>query len=232
MFNSIFQNGTTIGMVALMAALALVSGGIYAFLASLKLRSSKGMFVTLALVPLIVSVGIALLDKFLGDTTSTNGVARIATIAIALGLIRFRSTNGRAEEILLLFGGVVSGFVFGLGYAAYGVIFTLLAGGLYVGLSYLPIFRNKRFAKEKLLKITIPETLNYSDVFKSTFDHYLKECEAVGVKTTGMGSMFRLSFRVILKNPAEEKELIDELRTKNGNLEISLLPYVEDAKTL
>ena len=232
MFNSVFQNGTTIGMLALTAGLALVAGALYAWIASIKLRSSKGLFITLAIIPLIVAMGVALLDKFMADADTSGGVTRIATIAIALGLLRFRSTNGKAEEILLLLGSVVSGFVFGLGYAAYAVILTLAVGGLYVLFAHLPIFQNKRFAKEKLLKVTIPETLNYSEVFNDTFTHYLKEVECVGVKTTGMGSMYRISYRVILKNPAEEKELIDELRIRNGNLEISLLPYIEPNKQL
>ena len=232
MFNSVFQNGTTAAMLALTAALALVMGALYAWVASIKLRSSKGLFVTLALIPLIVSMGVALLDKFMADADTSGGVTRIATIAIALGLLRFRSANGKAEEILLLLGAVVSGFVFGLGYAAYAVLLTLVVGGLYVLYAYLPIFRNKRFSREKLLKITIPETLDYSQVFDDTFAHYLKDVECVGVKTTGMGSMYRLSYRVILKNPAEEKELIDELRVRNGNLEISLLPYVDPANQL
>ena len=231
MFNSIFQNGTTVAMMALMAGLALVCGALYAWIASVRLRSSKGVFVTMALLPLIVSAGVALVSKFLGDSTTSN-VARLATLGLALGLLRFRSKNGRAEELLLLLGAIVSGFVFGIGYVAYAAIFTLLVAGLYVGFSYLPIFNNKQFAKEKLLKITIPETLNYSDVFNDTFNHYLKKCEMVGVKTTGRGSMFRLDYRVVLKNGSEEKELIDELRTRNGNLEISLLPYVEKSSEL
>jgi hypothetical protein len=232
MFNSIFQNGTTVAMMALMAGLALVCGTLYAWIASIRLRSSKGVFVTMALLPLIIGVGIALVSKFLSDSTTATGVSRLATLAIALGLLRFRSNNGRAEELLLLLGAIISGFVFGLGYAAYAAIFTLVVAGLYVGLSYMPIFNNKQFAQEKLLKITIPETLNYADVFDDTFRHYLKKYEMVGVKTTGMGSMFRLSYRVVLKNTQEEKELIDELRTRNGNLEISILPYVENGKEL
>ncbi|MBQ4443599.1 MAG: DUF4956 domain-containing protein [Clostridia bacterium] len=230
MFNSIFTNGTTVGMVFLMVGLSLVFGVLYAFIVSRRQRSSKGFFITLALMPMMVSIAICLLGTFLTGATET--VSRIATIAVALGLVRFRSTNGKAEEMLTLLGTVVAGLVFGLGYAAYGAISLLLFGGLYVGLSYLPIFKSKKFAREKLLKITIPETLNYSDVFDATFTHYLKEHEMVGVKTTGMGSMFRLSYRIVMKNPAEEKEMIDELRIRNGNLEISVLPYVDDAKSL
>ena len=231
MFNSIFQNGTTVAMMALMAGLALVSGGLYAWIVSIKLRSSRGLLVTIAMIPIVVSVGVALVSKYLGDSTSGN-VARLATLALALGLLRFRSNNGRAEELLLLLGAIVAGFVYGMGYVAYASIFILLVAGIYIAFSYLPIFKNKQFAEEKLLKITIPETLNYTDVFNDTFQHYLKRYEMVGVKTTGMGSMFRLSYRVVLKNNLEEKELIDELRTRNGNREISLVPYVEKSTEL
>lgn len=226
MFDSIFQDGVSIAMIALMAGVALVAGGLYAWLISIKLRSSKGLFITTAIMPLIVAFGVAMVNKFLGDSTTGN-VARLATLALALGLLRFRSNTGRAEELMLLLGSIVSGFVFGMGYVTYAVILLLLVAGLYLLLSTVPIFKNKRFSQEKLLKITIPETLNYSDVFNDTFARFLKEHEMVGVKTTGMGSMFCLSYRVILKNRDEEKMFIDELRTKNGNLEIGLLPYVE-----
>ena len=230
MFNSIFTNGTTVGMVFLMAGLALVLGVGYALAISVRLRSTKGFFITLAIMPMMVSIAICLLGTFLTGASET--ASRIATIAVALGLVRFRSTNGKAEEMLTLLGSVVSGLIFGLGYAAYGAISIILFGGLYVGLSFLPVFKNKSFAREKLLKITIPESLNYSDVFNDTFTHYLKEYEPVGVKTTGMGSMYKLSYRIVMKNTTEEKEMIDELRIRNGNLEISVLPYTDDAKRL
>ena len=87
-------------------------------------------------------------------------------------------------------------------------------------------------AAEQLLTITIPESLEYSGAFDDTFRHYLRSYENAGVKTTGMGSMFRLSFKIVMKDPAEEKTFIDELRTKNGNLEISVLPYTEPQNQL
>lgn len=228
MFNSIFANGTSVGMVFLMAGLALVLGIGYALASSVRLRSTKGFFITIALLPLMVSLAICLLGTFLSDASVT--VSRIATIAVALGLVRFRSTNGKAEEMLLLLGAVIAGLIFGLGYAAYASISLVVFAGLYVLLSYLPVFKNKRFAREKLLKITIPESLDYSDVFTETFKHYMKENELVGVKTTGMGSMYKLSYRIVMKNPTEEKEMIDELRIRNGNLEISVLPYEDPSK--
>ena len=230
MFDSVFQDGTTILMVFVMAAVALATGVIYSFIVSRKLRASKGVFITSSIMPMIVSVAICLLGAFLSTTTTT--VSRIATLAVALGLIRFRSVNGTAEEMVVLLGSVISGLIFGLGYLTYAVIATLVVAIMYVVLSSFAIFKNKKFSGEKLLKITIPESLDYSDVFESAFSEYLKENELVEVKTTGMGSMFKLSYRIILKDAKQEKELIDELRTRNGNLEISVIPYVETNKTL
>ncbi len=230
MFDSVFQDGTTILMVFVMAAVALATGVIYSFIVSRKLRASKGVFITSSIMPMIVSVAICLLGAFLSTTTTT--VSRIATLAVALGLIRFRSVNGTAEEMVVLLGSVISGLIFGLGYLTYAVIATLVVAIMYVVLSSFAIFKNKKFSGEKLLKITIPESLDYSDVFESAFSEYLKENELVEVKTTGMGSMFKLSYRVVLKDQKQEKTFIDELRIRNGNLEISILPYVEPNKTL
>ena len=230
MFDSVFQDGTTILMVFVMAAVALATGVIYSFIVSRKLRASKGVFITSSIMPMIVSVAICLLGAFLSTTTTT--VSRIATLAVALGLIRFRSVNGTAEEMVVLLGSVISGLIFGLGYLTYAVIATLVVAIMYVVLSSFAIFKNKKFSGEKLLKITIPESLDYSDVFESAFSEYLKENELVEVKTTGMGSMFKLSYRVVLKDQKQEKTFIDELRIRNGNLEISMLPYVEPNKTL
>ena len=230
MFNSIFQDEISVAMVFLMAGVALVSGIIYSYVISRKLRTSNGVLITAAVMPMIVSIAICLLGAFLSSTTST--VSRIATLAVALGLIRFRSAHGTAEEMIVLLGSVISGLVFGLGYVAYGVITIIAIATIYIVLTTFPVFRNKKFESEKMLKITIPESLDYSDVFNEIFDKYLKESEIVGVKTTGMGSMFKLSYRIILKDAKQEKELIDELRTRNGNLEISVIPYVETNKTL
>lgn len=230
MFNSIFQDGISVAMVFLMAGTALVSGILYSIIVSKKLRTSNGVFITASLMPLIVSVAICLLGAFLSSTTST--VSRIATLAVALGLIRFRSAAGTSEEMLILLGSVISGLIFGLGYVAYGVITMVVMACAYVGLSYLPLFKNKKFESEKMLKVTMPESLDYSDVFSVIFEKYLKEVEMVGIKTTGMGSMFKLSYRIVLKDQKQEKELIDELRIRNGNLEISILPYADATTAL
>ncbi len=230
MFDSIFKNGTSVEAILIMGAVALIVGIIYSFVLSWRLRSSKGYFITLSLMPLIVSLVIAIMGLALSGATTTT--ARIVTIAVALGLIRFRSINGKSEEILLLFATIAIGLICGLGYLAFATILAIIVVILYLLLSWLPIFNGKIFAEERLLKITIPESLNYDTAFNDIFKKFLKEYELVGIKTTDMGSMFKLSYRIIIKDIKEEKALIDELRVRNSNLEISILPYVEDNKHL
>ena len=203
---------------------------IFTFLVSLKLRGTKSFFVTSAIMPMIVAAVISMVSIFLDDATS--GAVRIATIAVALGLIRFRSVNGRAEEMLILFAGIATGLIAGLGYVLFALLFALVIALIYLGLAALNIFNGKRYGDEKMLKITIPESLEYSEVFSDTFVTYLKNSELIEVKTTAMGSLFKLSYRIVFKNNNEEKQFIDELRTKNGNLEISILPYVGEDKSL
>ena len=227
MFDSLFntlENSTL--AVFLIVLITLVSGVVGTLIVSFKTRGSKGFFVTSCLMPAVVALIISITVVYLDDGASTT-TARIVTIAVALGLIRFRSAQARAEEMLLLLIGVAAGFISGMGYVGFGVIGQLVLSLLYLLIVSLPIWDKKRFSNEKLLKITIPESLDYSGVFDETFSHYLKTYSLVEVKTIGMGSMFRLSYKVVLKNQKEEKEFIDELRIKNGNLEIAILPYVE-----
>lgn len=230
MFDSIFTT-YSVGLVFLMIGVGVIDGIVLAFILSLKVRSSKGFYVTLALLPTVVSFIFVILNVLI-NKDSTTAIATVASVMIGLGLIRFRSAPGRAEEMFSLFLAVGIGAVLGLGYLAYASIASIIIPLLFVGLMSINLLKNRRLSGEKLLKITIPESLEYKDVFDETFKHYLKEVEMVGVKTTGLGSMFRLSYRIVMKNPDEEKEMIDELRVKNGNLEISVLPYVEDLKSL
>ena len=218
-------------LVALMVtAIAFIISTLFTFIISFKMRATKSFFITSALMPMIVAAVISMVAIFLDNTSS--GAIRIATIAVALGLIRFRSTNGRAEELLLLFAGIATGLVCGLGYVIFALIFAIVVAFLFIVLSSTNLFNDKKFNDEKLLKITIPESLEYSEVFSDTFSTYLKTNELLEVKTTGMGAMFKLSYRIVFNNIKEEKQFIDELRTRNGNLEISVLPYVSDSKSL
>ena len=143
-----------------------------------------------------------------------------------LNLIRFRSAQGSADELAAILMAMSSGIAFGMGYLTYGVVILLGLAGIFSLISTLPIFEHGSTA-ERLLKVTIPENLDYAEVFDDVFDEYLTCHEADGVKTTAMGSLFKLSFRIRMKDPAREKQFIDALRMRNGNLEVAILPYYE-----
>lgn len=230
LFNLLGEKMDKVVIALIIIAIAFLISCVFTFLVSLKLRGTKSFFITSAIMPMIVAAVVSMVSIFLDSTSS--GAVRIATIAVALGLIRFRSQNAKAEELLLLFAGIATGLICGLGYVVLAAILAVVIAALYLLLTSVNLFSNKRFSGEKLLKITIPETLEYSDVFNDTFANYLKSNELVEVKTTAMGSLFRLSYRIEFKDIKEEKEFIDELRVKNGNLEISILPYIGEEKSL
>jgi len=218
MFDSIYSSPVTTSEFFLMTAVAVISGFIYAWIMSLRIRSTKRFFIVTALIPFVVAAVITFVNGNIGAGVAVGG---------AFSLIRFRSAQGSSDEIAAILIAMGSGIAFGMGYLGYGVLILVLLSVLYMVISLLPIFEHKSMATDKLLRITIPESLDYYDVFNDTFTHYLSFYESVGVKTTGMGSMFRLSFKVRMKEPKEEKAFIDELRTMNGNLEIALLPYAD-----
>ncbi len=223
MFDTIYTSAITAGQFFTMAAAALVSGLIYSWLMSFRIRSTKRFFLVTTLLPLVVAAVISFVSGSIGAGVAIGG---------AFGLIRFRSAPGSADEIAAVLIAMGSGIAFGMGYVAYGVIILLGLAALYFVIAALPIFEHRGLSAEKLLKVTIPESLEYNGAFDEIFDRYLRSVESVGVKTTGMGSMFRLSYRITMKNPGEEKALIDALRTKNGNLEISILPYAQEVGQL
>ena len=225
MFDSIFSSTTpTVTSYFMMMATAIVAGFIYAFVMSFRVRANKRFFIVTAIMPFVVATIVAFVQGNIGVGIAIGGGV--------FGLVRFRSAQGSADEIAAVLIAMCGGLAFGLGYLAYGVIILLALSLLFFLFSVLPLFEHSKMSKERLLRITIPESLEYVDVFDDIFKHYLSACESVGVKTTGMGSMFRLSFRIVMKNPAEEKTFIDELRTRNGNLEIAVMPYVEEGNTL
>ena len=218
MFDSIYTNGITPTQFFFMAAAALAAGLVYAWIMSFRVRSTKRFFIVTALIPFVVAAVITFVNGNIGAGVAIGG---------AFSLIRFRSAPGSADEIAAILAAMGAGIAFGMGYIAYGVVILLCLAALFLLLSFAPLFEHKGTAAVQLLKITIPESLAYNGTFDEIFGRYLKKTENAGVKTTDMGSMFRLSYKVQLKNPADEKRFIDELRTKNGNLEISLLPYTE-----
>ncbi len=218
MFDSIYSSTVTASQFFIMAGAALVSGFIFAWIMSFRVRSTKRFFIVTALIPFVVSAVITFVNGNIGAGVAIGG---------AFSLIRFRSAQGSADEIAAILAAMGSGIAFGMGYIGYGVVILIALAVVFLLLSFVPLFEHKKLAADQLLRITIPESLEYNGTFDDIFAHYLKKAENAGVKTTGMGSMFRLSYKVQLKDPREEKEFIDELRTKNGNLEVALLPYTE-----
>ena len=218
MFDSIYTSTVTATQFFLMAAAALATGFLYAWLMSFKIRSTKRFFIVTAIIPFAVAAVITFVSGNIGAGVAIGG---------AFSLIRFRSAQGSADEIAAILIAMSAGIAFGMGYLAYGVLILLCLSLLFFLFSMAPVFEHKSLSQDKLLRVTIPETLAYHDAFDDLFTRYLSSHESVGVKTTGMGSMFRLSFRVRLKDAAEEKAFLDELRTRNGNLEIALTPYTD-----
>ena len=223
MFDSIYGTVVTPTQFFLMAAAALLSGLIYSWIMSFHVRSTKRFFIVSALIPFIVSAVITFVNGNIGAGVAVGG---------AFGLIRFRSAQGSSEEMAAILVAMCAGIAFGMGYLAYGAIILLGIAALFLLLNHLDIFEHRGMAAQRLLRITIPESLEYNGAFDDVFARYLDKAESEGVKTTAMGSMFRLSYKIQMKDPAEEKALMDALRTRNGNLEIAILPYTEKTNQL
>ena len=216
MFDSIYSAQVTASQMLTMALSALLSGLLYSWLISFRIRAAQRYFVVCSIIPFVVGLVLTFVNGNIGAGIAFGG---------AFALVRFRSAQGSAEEMAGVLVAMAAGVPFGMGYIGYGVAMLIVMGLLLPLLSSLPIYEHKHMQEEKLLRVTIPESLDYSQVFDDIFEHYLSSAESIGIKTTGMGSMFRLSYRIRMKNPSEEKAFIDELRTRNGNLEIAVLPY-------
>lgn len=192
---------------------SLVIGLILAFAYMYRTRYTKSFVATLALLPAVVCVVIMMVNGNVGT-----GVA----VAGAFSLVRFRSAPGTAKEIGILFLAMGAGMIAGMGYLGYAFLFSIILCAVSMLYSRLDLGARKNSAMYKTLHITIPEDLDYTGVFEELFAQYASFWELANVKTTNMGSLFRLTYDITLKNPGAEKELIDKLRCRNGNLEISI----------
>lgn len=218
LFESIFTSGTaavqsiSIGQFLLCLAVSLAMGALLAFSHSYKNNHSKSFVVTLSLLPAVVCLIIMLVNGNIGA-----GVA----VAGTFSLVRFRSAPGSAREIGSIFIAMAVGLAMGMGYLAYGVLFTLIMGAASLLLTKSPFGAKRPAALERTLRITVPEDLDYTEIFNDLWPAYTSECLLVKVKTTHMGSLFRLTYTLTLKDAQKEKELIDQIRCRNGNLEIT-----------
>ena len=197
------------GTFAVCTLVSLVIGAVIAFAFCYKQNKSKNFLTTLALLPVIVQVVIMLVNGNLGT-----GVA----VAGAFSLVRFRSMQGNAKDILAIFLAMAAGLATGTNSLKLAFILTLIVCALNIAYLYIPFFEND--TNEKELTITIPESLDYSDVFDDIFRKFTTNATLDQVKTTNMGSLFKLKYNVTLKKGVSEKAFIDELRVRNGNLEI------------
>lgn len=192
---------------------SLILGLVMAFAYMYRTRYTKSFVVTLALLPTVVCVVIMLVNGNVGT-----GVA----VAGAFSLVRFRSVPGTAKEICTLFLAMGAGLIAGMGYLGFAVLFTVVMCAVFVLYNRLDFGAKKNSDAYKTFAITIPEDLDYSGIFDDIFAEYTVSHDLARVKSTNMGSMFKLTYNVTLRDVTREKEMIDKIRCRNGNLEITV----------
>lgn len=211
LFDSIFEQKSSSGwLFFLCIVISLLIGFIYFLAYKIKNRTSKSMEFSLILLPAIVCVLIIVVNGNIGV-----GVA----VAGAFSLVRFRSAPGSSKEICLIFMGMTSGVIVGSGYLLYAIIFTVIMSIIIIIFNLL-VTNSKK--ERKILKITLPEDLNYEDIFKDILTKYTNYCNVIRVKTSDLGSLFHITYEIEMKKNLKQKDLIDELRIVNGNLEIMI----------
>lgn len=215
-FSGIFDNSSVVTIPVpqflLCVGVALVIGVFLALVYTYRSQYTRSFVLTLAVLPAVVCVVIMMVNGNIGA-----GVA----VAGAFSLVRFRSVPGTAKEIGAIFLAMATGLVAGMGYLGYAGLFALILGLVWLLYEQLGL-GGKRGSLERVLRVTIPEDLDYTQVFDPPFAEYTHTAELVQVKTTNLGSLFKLTYRIKLKNEAAEKALIDAMRCRNGNLEVSV----------
>ena len=210
-FGSIITNGTITGASFLIATVCSLAIGLFiAFMYTIKSSYSRSYIITLALLPAIVQMVIMLVNGNIGA-----GVA----VAGAFSLVRFRSAPGTGKEITSIFLAMAVGLATGMGYIGIAAIFAViitLANLILMGSGF-----GSGAAEEKTHKITVPEGLDFEGIFDDIFARYTTKAELCEVKTSGMGSLYKLNYSIVMRNRASTKGMIDEMRQRNGNLEIS-----------
>lgn len=221
MFSSILGTELTVANFIVCMSVSIVLGLIVAMVHMLTVRSNKNFIQTLCILPVLVTMVILLVNGNLGT-----GVA----VAGAFSLVRFRSIPGNSREIMAVFFAMAIGLAVGTGYIAFGALFTILVSLFLFVLSKISFGEMKN--TEKKLVILIPEDLDYTNVFDNIFDNYLDRFSLVKSKTTNMGSLFELTYMVKLKPEINEKEFMDKIRVKNGNLKVLLSHPLDESEAL
>lgn len=216
-FRSLFQTDLTdvisFGDFLLCILCSLMIGLILAFGCRYQGRCTKSFLTTLALLPSVVCVVIMMVNGSVGA-----GVA----VAGAFSLVRFRSAPGTGREITMLFLAMGAGLIAGMGYLALALLFTVMMTAMNILYNRLDFGEKRNGERYRTLSLLIPENLDYGGVFDEVLRHYTTDYTLTRVKTANMGSLFRLTYDITLRENISEKELIDQLRCRNGNLEIML----------
>lgn len=221
MLTSILNNTTSsieLTSILICSLCSIILGFIIAYTHMKTSNYSKNFLITLTVLPIIVQTVIILVNGNLGTSVAILG---------AFSLVRFRSIPGTSKEILSVFFAMTIGIATGMGQIFFAILITIITTLAIILFSKIKLFDKNQ--QEKILKITIPENLDYTTVFDDIFQKYLNKATLEATKTTNMGSMFDLSYRVLLKENTNEKELIDEIRTRNGNLKIILTHPLEQS---
>ena len=210
MLNSIITGtGITVSSFFICTAVSLALGLGAALLSMYKSKYTRSFVITLALLPAMVQIIIMMVNGNIGA-----GVA----VAGAFGLIRFRSAPGSAKEIGLVFLATAIGLATGMGYVVIAAVFFAIIAAFALLLTAVGFGAGA--ADERELRITIPESLDYDGLFDDVFAKYTRSAELDRVKTTNMGTLYELSYKVVLRDASGTKAFLDELRTRNGNLNI------------
>ena len=220
MLDTVISGGEiTLSSFFICMAVSLVLGLGAALLAMYRSKYSRSFILTLVLLPSVVQLIIMLVNGNIGA-----GVA----VAGAFGLIRFRSAPGSAKEIGLVFLATAIGLATGMGYVVIAAVFFVIFAMVWLSLTALGFGAGA--ADERELRITIPENLDYDGLFDDLFQTYTSSAELERVKTTNMGTLYELSYKVVLRDPNKTKAFLDELRVRNGNLSIVCgKPVTKDA---
>lgn len=211
LFSSVITTAIDAKSFMLCTLASVLIGALVAFTYTYKTKSSKNFTITIALLPLVVQVVIMLVNNSLGA-----GIA----VAGAFSLTRFRSVPGTAKEICAVFATMAVGLATGMGFIGVGLVFAVIM--ILLNYIYSAILFNKKSGEAQDLKITIPEGLDYYELFDDLFEKYTTKHELVHVKTASMGSLYQLTYKVTMKDIAQQKAMIDDIRCRNGNLDISM----------
>jgi hypothetical protein len=213
-FSSVLTGGFSVGLYLLCLLFAGLCGTIAALALSRESSATRSFLISLVVLPIIVTTVILMVNGNVGT-----GIA----VAGAFSLVRFRSAAGKARDISAIFLVMTAGLTCAAGYIGIALLFTILASGLMLLLSRIPMSCDRFVA----LHITVPESVHFANAFDDLFDQYTKSRKLIKAKTSNMGSLYKLEYLIEMKNPSAVQELLDNLRCRNGNLEIALINNTE-----